>query len=158
MKRKIKVLIFIVAYNAEKTIESVINRIPKPLFKNFDIEIIIIDDASTDSTFIVSKKIKKKYNNLFKLKIFSNLINQGYGGNQKIGYYYAIKNNFDFVVLLHGDGQYAPEELPKLLQKVKDKKNIHLFKTNLMTSTTMVLMSGRKQLKLSKTNIQRGNK
>ena len=45
-----------------------------------------------------------------------NPINQGYGGNQKIGYHYAIKNDFDFVALVHGDGQYAPEALPELLK------------------------------------------
>ena len=52
---------------------------------------------------------------IFKINVFYNPINQGYGGNQKIGYHYSIKEKFDFVVLLHGDGQYAPEELPKLL-------------------------------------------
>jgi len=123
MKKKIKVLIFVVAYNAEKTIESVIDRIPKILFKSFNLEIIIIDDASNDSTFETSKKIKNQNKFNLKLNIFSNPANQGYGGNQKIGYYYAIKNNFDYVVLLHGDGQYAPEELPKLLQEIKNRKN-----------------------------------
>ena len=51
----------------------------------------------------------------FKITVLFNPENQGYGGNQKVGYYYAIKNNFDFVALIHGDGQYAPEELPKLI-------------------------------------------
>ena len=48
--------------------------------------------------------------------VLKNDLNQGYGGNQKIGYYYAIANHFDVVVLLHGDGQYAPEQLPILLK------------------------------------------
>ena len=56
----------------------------------------------------------------FKIKILFNPQNQGYGGNQKIGYHYAILNNFDFVALLHGDGQYAPEMLPALVGPLKD--------------------------------------
>ena len=121
--KKEKILIFIVAYNHENTIENVINRIPKKLFKLYNIEILIIDDASKDRTFEISKKIKEKYkkNNSFKIDIFYNPINQGYGGNQKIGYHYAIKNKFRYVVLLHGDGQYAPEVLPKLLNQISLK-------------------------------------
>ena len=42
-------------------------------------------------------------------------MNLGYGGNQKIGYYYAIKGNFDYVILLHGDGRYAPEKILDML-------------------------------------------
>ena len=99
--KKNKLLIFIVAYNHEKTIESVINRIPKKLKKLHELEILIIDDASSDRTFEISKRIQKKeaIKNL-KIKVFYNPINQGYGGNQKIGYHYSIKNGFDFVVLL----------------------------------------------------------
>ena len=121
--KKYKLLIFIVAYNHEKTIESVINRIPKKLLKLYDLEILIIDDSSNDKTFEISKKIQKnqKKNNV-KVKVFYNPINQGYGGNQKIGYHYSIKKKFDFVVLLHGDGQYAPEELPKLLNGLQNDK------------------------------------
>ena len=121
MKKK-KLLIFIVAYNAEKTIENTLNRIPKKLSKIYDIEILIIDDFSDDKTFEISKKIKKNKKLGLKLNILYNHKNQGYGGNQKIGYHYAIKKNFDYVVLLHGDGQYAPEKLPNLLNELKKKK------------------------------------
>ena len=50
---KKKVLIFIVCYNAEKSIEAVLGRIPKDIWENkcFYTEILIIDDQSPDSTF-----------------------------------------------------------------------------------------------------------
>jgi hypothetical protein len=38
-----------------------------------------------------------------------------YGGNQQRGYRYAIEQGHDIVVLLHGDGQYAPEVMQELL-------------------------------------------
>ena len=41
--------------------------------------------------------------------------NLGYGGNQKAGYRLAIEHDLDIVVLLHGDGQYAPELLPDIV-------------------------------------------
>ena len=120
--KKIKLLIFIVAYNAEKTIQSVINRIPKKLSLIYDIEVLIIDDCSKDHTFKICKEILKSKKSYFKLNILYNPKNQGYGGNQKIGYHYSIKKKFDFVVLLHGDGQYAPEELPKLMSGLEKNK------------------------------------
>ena len=43
-----------------------------------------------------------------------NSTNQGYGGNQKLGYHYAIDHGHDVVVMLHGDGQYPPEQVRPL--------------------------------------------
>ena len=45
--------------------------------------------------------------------------NLGYGGNQKAGYQWAIEHGLDIVVLLHGDGQYAPEYLPQILEPLE---------------------------------------
>ena len=113
---KRKLLIYIVTFNHEKFILDVINRIPKNLVDKYDVEILINDDSSSDSTFKLTYQFIDNLKSNFKFKIFSNPKNQGYGGNQKIGYHYAIKNNFDYVALLHGDGQYAPEYLPKLVE------------------------------------------
>jgi 2-polyprenyl-3-methyl-5-hydroxy-6-metoxy-1,4-benzoquinol methylase len=55
-----------------------------------------------------------------RIKILYNPENQGYGGNQKLGFQYAIRHAFDVVVLLHGDGQYAPEAVPALLAPILD--------------------------------------
>lgn len=116
-QEKQKVLIFIVSYNASNTIKSVLERIPQSLFTDpaYASEVLIIDDCSLDDTFEVGHEFTKNFKR-FPFKIWKNPENQGYGGNQKLGYTYAINNNFDHVILLHGDGQYAPEVLPELLK------------------------------------------
>ncbi len=108
-----RVLIFIVAYNAERTIEKVLSRIP-PCLQGGDVEILIIDDSSSDDTFVNGLRYQQRAS-AFKITVLRTPENQGYGGNQKLGYRYAIDNGFDIVALVHGDGQYAPEKLPMLL-------------------------------------------
>jgi glycosyltransferase involved in cell wall biosynthesis len=109
-----RVLIFVVAYNAERTIESVLDRIPSEL-RSKNVEVLIIDDSSKDSTFATGLKREAREGE-FRITILRNPENHGYGGNQKLGYRYAIDHEFDIVALIHGDGQYAPEKLPVLLE------------------------------------------
>ena len=113
-----RVLIFVVAYNAEKTIDSVLDRIPKSLH-NPNTEVLIIDDSSKDATFEAGLK-REQSSQGFHITTLKTPVNQGYGGNQKLGYRYAIDHGFDIVALLHGDGQYAPEVLPDLLAAFAD--------------------------------------
>ena len=129
---KNKLLIFIVAYKAEKTIENVISRIPFKLNNDFELEVLIIDDFSNDSTIFESQRIKKSKLYPFKITVLYNPINLGYGGNQKLGYQYAIINRFDFVVLLHGDGQYAPELLPEILSPLSKDDADAVFGSRMM--------------------------
>jgi glycosyltransferase involved in cell wall biosynthesis len=112
--RRMRVLIFIVAYNAERTIQQVVARIPE-ILAQYDTEILIIDDSSHDQTFSKAHDFRIQGNSRFPTTVLFNPVNQGYGGNQKIGFHYAIQNGFDVVAFLHGDGQYAPECLPELL-------------------------------------------
>jgi glycosyltransferase involved in cell wall biosynthesis len=120
--QKPKVLVFIVAYNAEKTIEDVVSRIPASLLAEWQVDVLIIDDSSGDSTFTKSHWVSRDRNLPFRTTALFNPVNQGYGGNQKLGYRYAIENGYDFVALIHGDGQYAPELLPGLLEPLRDGK------------------------------------
>ena len=103
-----KTLIFVVAYNAVKTISSVFDRLPKQVINNPNFHILVIDDCSLDATASTAAAHVRthKYGNV---SILRNNRNMGYGGNQKLGYRYAIDHGYDLVVLLHGDGQYAPE-------------------------------------------------
>ena len=115
-QKKFRVLVFVVAYNAEETIKSVLSRIPASLADQYEVEILAIDDSSHDRTFEIGHSIEATGALAFPLHVLFNPKNQGYGGNQKIGYHYAIQHGFDFVALVHGDGQYAPEALPELLK------------------------------------------
>ncbi len=121
-----RILIFIVAYNAEQHIEKVLNRIPRDFLKKYPYEILIIDDSSADQTYQVAKKYQQANLDL-NLKVLFNPINQGYGGNQKLGYRYAIQNGFDAVVLLHGDGQYAPELIEEMIKPLIKKESEAVF-------------------------------
>jgi glycosyltransferase involved in cell wall biosynthesis/SAM-dependent methyltransferase len=130
---KSRLLIFIVAYQAETTIRQVLRRIPSELGADCNVEILIIDDRSSDRTFREGAKADAE-GLPFKVTILFNPVNQGYGGNQKIGYHYAILNNFDFVALLHGDGQYAPEMLPALVRPLREGLADAVFGSRMMKS------------------------
>ena len=108
-----RVAVFVVAYNAEHHIERVLQRIPDWVACRLA-EIYIVDDHSPDATFATAQKIEWPQTRA-PLRIYRTPYNQGYGGNQRLGYLYALEQNFDIVVLLHGDGQYAPEALPHML-------------------------------------------
>lgn len=109
-----KVALFIVAYNAENHIRRTIERVPKEIANRFA-QIYLIDDFSKDRTFEAAEAAFKEFG-IQNYKVMRTPFNQGYGGNQKIGYTYAIKNGYDYVIMLHGDGQYPPEFLPHIIE------------------------------------------
>jgi glycosyltransferase involved in cell wall biosynthesis len=112
--RRPRALVFIVAYYAETTILEVLERIPA--LEGYEVEVLIIDDCSGDATYTLTDQLRRLGTYRHKLTVLTNPVNQGYGGNQKLGYHYAIQHGFDVVALLHGDAQYAPEVLPDLFK------------------------------------------
>ncbi len=109
-----KLLVFILTYEAERHVGDVIRRIPAGLGDEFDVSVLLIDDASSDRTAQVAREVFAQIALPYPWTVFANPANQGYGGNQKLGYTYAVDNDFDVVVMLHGDGQYPPEEVGRL--------------------------------------------
>ena len=79
-----RVAIYIPAYNAEKQIISVLDRIAKTYGED-KIKILVVDNASTDKTSGVIKAYTEK-NGLTQIDVIRNPENRGYGGSQKIGY------------------------------------------------------------------------
>ncbi len=127
-----RILIFIVAYNAERHIASVLSRIPESVWSNagYISDAIIIDDASTDNTVEVARAAAKASGK--PVQVFRTPFNQGYGGNQKLGFRYAIERGYDAVVLLHGDGQYAPECLPEMIAPIVSGASLVVFGSRMM--------------------------
>ncbi len=125
---RLRVAVFVVAYEAESHIERTLERIPAALRARLA-EIFVIDDSSGDATVEVARRLTARMPNL---RVYRTPFNQGYGGNQKIGYRYAIERGFDVVVLLHGDGQYAPEVMPRLLAPFADPSVAAVFGSRMM--------------------------
>lgn len=130
MEKTKRLLVFIVAYKAEKTIAWVLGRIPVAQLP-VGTEVLVIDDSSPDRTFALARENEAKLAGL-KLTVLHNPVNQGYGGNQKLGYQYAMEHGFDVVALVHGDGQYAPEKLPELIQPVMNGEADACFGSRMM--------------------------
>lgn len=122
--------IFIIAYNAVQHLIETINRVPKEVYDEVE-EIFVVDDCSRDNTYYAALGYKY-HHGIDKLTVHRNEVNQGYGGNQKVGYKYAIERGFDVVAMVHGDGQYAPEALPQLLEPLKDGQADMVFGSRML--------------------------
>jgi glycosyltransferase involved in cell wall biosynthesis len=130
--RRPRIGIFIIAYNATNHLAKTLSRITPEVYAKVD-EIFIIDDCSKDNTYHAALGYKAE-NKLEKLTVHRNEKNQGYGGNQKVGYRYAIDRGLDIVALVHGDGQYAPEALGDLLEPLENGSADMVFGSRMSTA------------------------
>ena len=110
----VKIGIIIPAYNEEKNIENVLKKLHK--YNNYDYDIIVIDDGSTDNTC----QIIENYNNVFLLKHEKN---KGNGAATITGLKYCRENDYDIVLIMDADGQHDPSDIPYFLDKIVNEKN-----------------------------------
>lgn len=111
-----KIGILVVAFNAQETLKSTLERIPSRVIEEGAF-ILVSDDESSDATHRVAKDLE--LSDLWPMTVIRQEKNLGYGGNQKFGYSWFLERGFDAVVLLHADGQYAPEYMPQLIDELK---------------------------------------
>lgn len=96
------------AYNAAKTLGRTVRDIPSGCVD----EIMVVDDASTDDTVKVAKRLE--------LRVIVHPENRGYGANQKTCYDEALKRGADIIVMIHADYQYDSRLTPYIVGIIRD--------------------------------------
>ena len=138
MRKKIAILI--PAYNEEKYIAKVIKKcLP------FKLDIIIVNDGSTDKTLEKIKSIKAKQN---KITLLSHKRNQGKGKSLQNGFNYALKHNYQGIITLDGDDQHEVKEINYFLKEIeKDYFDLvivfmfHFFKKSSILYSFLYIMN-----------------
>lgn len=105
-----KSLVIIPAYNEEKNIRSVIARIRE---HNPGSDILVVNDQSSDRTAAFAREAGAF--------VVSHVLNGGYGTGLQTGYKFALRNNYDMVAQIDGDGQHDPSHVKELFSKIVDE-------------------------------------
>lgn len=105
-----KLLIYIPALNEEKSIKNVIQSLPKDLEGITEINVLVIDDGSTDNTRVFALETGAT--------VISHGNNRGLGKAFQTGIQYAISNDVDVLVGIDADGQFNSEEIPNLIEPI----------------------------------------
>lgn len=128
MKIRSKIITIFLAYNAAKTLENFYQEFPKHLVD----EIILVDDASKDYTYELSRKLG--------ITSYKNPKNLGYGGNMKKSLAIALKRGADILIDIHPDGEYKPSAIPEALRQIQGGSQFVLG--NRFTSLTKPIRNG----------------
>jgi len=110
-----RVLFIVVARNDENSIVNTLSCLKDLPQGPYRFEILLIDDASTDQTFHKAQAYAKKHSTP-PIQVLKNPLEQGYGGNWKAGFRYAIERGFDVVVPISSREIYSPQAIAALLR------------------------------------------
>ncbi len=124
-----RVGVLVVAYNAATTLVQTLDRLPRSFRATVD-HVLLSDDASQDDTYAIGLAYRTTTD--LPLTVVRHEKNLGYGGNQKAGYAWAMSHGLDVVVLLHGDGQYAPEVIEEVVAPILDGRADAVFGSRMM--------------------------
>lgn len=102
----VKIVVVMPAYNAARTLSRTVAAIPRDWVD----EVILVDDFSADDTVELARTLP--------VHTVWHPHNVGYGGNQKTCYLEALHRGADVVVMLHPDGQYEPQLIPRLVEPI----------------------------------------
>lgn len=106
-----KTCVVVPAYNEELLISRVIATMP-----GYVDRIVVVDDASTDSTVATVEFLAKK--NPKRVVLIRHTTNQGVGGAIASGYKWCRDHRMELVAVMAGDAQMDPDDLPALLDPV----------------------------------------
>lgn len=113
MRRK-PLLIIIPAYNEEKNIGTFLEKLNRTEAAA-EADILVINDASTDRTAKIAEDMG--------CTVVTNIYNLGYGSGLQIGYKYAVKHNYDYVIQMDADGQHDACNADLLYGKLRESEN-----------------------------------
>ena len=113
MKKKNKLSIIVPVYNERDLVIDVLKKVRKLTIPNTDIEIIVVDDCSTDGTRDVLKKKGSKYVD----KILYHDVNKGKGAGLRTG---IKESTGDVVIIQDADFEYDSEEIPSVVKPIFD--------------------------------------
>ncbi len=106
--------VIIPVFNERTTILEIIKRVKS--VNGFDIEIIVVDDASSDGTAEILKKLKDR-----KIKTIYLDRNSGKGAALKKGF---KESTGDYVIVQDADLEYDPNDIPKLINALEGKNTV----------------------------------
>ena len=101
--------------NEEKTIASVIKEIPKSIKGISKINILVIDDGSSDKTVDIALKFEN-------VSVLKNKTNIGLARTFARGIHYCFSNGADIVVNTDGDKQYPGKQIKDLIQPILENR------------------------------------
>ena len=116
-----KVLVVIPAFNEATVIADVVKNAQKEFnkYKNAKIDILVVNDKSTDTTAFEAKKAGAK--------VISHILNTGAGGATLTGLSYAKQNNYDIVATMDADGQHLPKDVLNGIKQINEEQNADLL-------------------------------
>lgn len=107
----VKISIVVPCFNEEKTIYNTIRDIKSVVTKlRHNVNIIVVDDGSTDKTRTILNKIKG-------IDMIVNEVNLGYGASLKLA---IRKSDADFILIIDGDGTYPVDSIHDLISNLND--------------------------------------
>lgn len=112
--KKTKLSVVVPCYNEEKTLKRCIERLLAIEGEDLELEVIIVDDASTDNSFSVAEELARDREQIIVLKHEKN---QGKGAALRTGFQKATGN---FVAIQDADLEYDPQELKQLIKPLED--------------------------------------
>lgn len=122
-----KLVIVIPAYNEEKTITKVVKGIPRKISGVSSLEIVVVDDNSSDATAKIAKEAGAH--------VLSHAMNLGAGGATLTGITYSHRLGADVVVTLDADGQHNPKEVISLIEAYKNKRSDLIIGSRFLSKT-----------------------
>lgn len=108
MDRK-EMLIIIPAYNEEKNIGPVLEKLAEPEIAGIA-DVLVMNDASKDGT----ADVVRKYGDA----VVTHIYNLGYGNGLQLGYKYAVRHGYRYVLQMDADGQHDVSNIPVIYKEL----------------------------------------